>query len=312
MEVQKPVELDLLDTTNPALSSTDDMPVVETKPDSTPESKEAPAAPDEGKTQEESATSPDEPSASDEPKKAKGVQKRLDELTKQREDERRRAEAAESRLDRALKALEYRQPTEQKEDSEDPEPVKPAKTEDQDAYAIALEDYISKKAAWISRREVKTALAEQDRKASEKQIQEAQNAARTAYQGRIEKASEKYPDYHAVAESPDVAVSIPMAHAILHHEQGPDIAYFLGKNPQEAQRISSLTPAVQLVELGLIVAKLNTPAPPKPPISHAPKPIEPLKAGSEKAAKSPEDESMEEYAARRRKELNERRPGVRH
>jgi hypothetical protein len=52
----------------------------------------------------------------------------------------------------------------------------------------------------------------------------------------------------------------PMAHAILHSEQGPDIAYHLGKNPAEAERISKLAPALQLVELGKIASKLEAPA----------------------------------------------------
>ena len=111
-----------------------------------------------------------------------------------------------------------------------------------------------------------------------------------------------------------------MAHAILDHEQGPDIQYFLGKNAAEAERIAKLAPHMQLVELGMIAASLRTPATPAPaaeeppkPITKAPPPISPVSAGKADVSKTPEEESMEEYAARRKKELNaERRPGVRH
>src|SRR5580765_254323 len=129
MEVMKQ---DILDLNTPALSSTNDMPVVETKPDaspkeevkppeSAPEDKAAPAA--EKPVESAPTEQPDDPAAEPEPKKAKGVQKRIDELTRQREDERRRAEAAEARLDRALSALE--KPLKETTKVDDEEPQKP-------------------------------------------------------------------------------------------------------------------------------------------------------------------------------------------
>src|SRR5512146_1961731 len=115
LPIKKDLVLDILPTSAPALSSTDDMPRVETKPDASnegnPPALDAPAAeavPDEGETSGESATpAGEETPASDAPKKpAKGVQKRLDELTRQREEAERRAKAAEENLARALKAME--------------------------------------------------------------------------------------------------------------------------------------------------------------------------------------------------------------
>ena len=82
--IEKGVTLDLLDQTKPDLSSTSDKPIIETKPDV---AKPA-AAPDKAQDADDSAT-PDKPAdaaASAEPKKpAQGVQKRIDELTRQRE-----------------------------------------------------------------------------------------------------------------------------------------------------------------------------------------------------------------------------------
>jgi len=78
------VKQDVLDLNIPALSSTSDMPVVETKPDASPikeEAKPEPTAPVEAapaaEKPEESATpeQPDDPSAEPEPKKAKGFRK---------------------------------------------------------------------------------------------------------------------------------------------------------------------------------------------------------------------------------------------
>lgn len=311
VSLEKDFKVDLIPQSEPALSTGSDMPVIETKPDSQPESKPAPkeeakaevAAVEETKTAEESATTdqPEDSSASDEKPKAKGVQKRIDELVRQREEEK----AEKLRL---LAIVEgYNKPKQEPEakpaDEQDPAPQRPSREafSDPSAYENALADYADAKADWSARHAVKEALAEQDRKTEQRQIEEGQRLTREAYAKRVEKATEEFPDYKAVAESPDVMVSIPMAHAIMHSEHGPKLAYHLGKNPEEAKRISLLPPPVQLMEMGQIVARLTapaaSPAPQKPAISAAPKPLKPLESKSEPVAKDPQDMNMEEYAA---------------
>ena len=325
-EVVKQPSLDLLDIKSPGLSSTDDMPKIETKPDVTVPEKDAEAAEVEA---EEPAT-PDKPApaADDKPKKAQGVQKRIDELTRQREDERRRAEAAEARELRILTALERATVKEQpKPDIEEKEPVRPKKLDfpDPDQYDIAVDDYVTQRAAWIAKREVRSHIEAQERKAAETTAQAQQRAVQEKFKQRVEETSKKYSDYHEVAESPDVQVSFPMAYAILQSEQGPEIQYYLGKNPEEAKRIASMTTtdqsgnsvpdvARQLVELGIITAKLN-PVVAKP-VSHAPAPGKPIKSGETSTPQTLEElgekGTVEEYAARRKPELMARRgPGAR-
>lgn len=297
--IEKPITLDLLDTNAPGLSATSDMPVIETKPDS--------AATDEVKTTEDSATTeqPEKPSASDEPPKvAKGVQKRLDELVRQREDERRAREAAEARESQLLALLKERQAPQQPAIQEEKEPARPDRNAftDPDAYDRALDVYVNERAAFIARREVRQQI-EQDRKSQrEAALAEHQNRIKENFRQRVDKAKEKYPDYSVVAENPNIAVSVPMAHAIAMSDSGPDIAYHLGKNPQEAARISQLPIPAQLMELGIIAAKLVQPAAP-PRVSNAPAPIKPTVSGTTEAPVSGEEESMDAYAARRRKEL---------
>src|SRR6266849_1948590 len=120
VKLEKQVPLDLRDIKTPARTTPSDMPVV------------APgAAPAEEAVVEEPAPSEEPaPAADDKPKKAQGVQKRIDELTRQREDERRRAEAAEARELRILTALERATgtPKETKPNTEDVEPLRPKKT----------------------------------------------------------------------------------------------------------------------------------------------------------------------------------------
>jgi len=320
MEIEHTVELDLLDTTGtPALSSTSDMPIVETKPDAQNEGAPPKAAPseEEGKTKAESATAPEDekPSASDEPKKAQGVQKRLDELTRQREDEKRRADASEAREARLMTMLEQTAgkpalaPADQSE--ADPEPVRPSRAgfQDSEAYEQAFMDYAEQKASWTAKREIRAAQAETQQKEQISAVEQAQQATREAYGKRVDTVKGKYADFAEVAESPDVQVSIPMAAAILHSENGPELQYYLGKNPSEAERIRQLAPPLQLLELGKIEAKLIAPATSKPAVSAAPAPIKPLAGASATASKDRETMSMEEYAAVRRAEI---RAQVRH
>lgn len=298
MEIKKGLVLDVLDTNAPALSSTNDLPVVETKPDA---SNDAPAeAPKEEPEQpSESATEATDEQDGQPAKKPSGVGKALAELRQQKREAEERAKQANDEKLRLLALLEERKPAPKEED----EPQKPIRTafETTDAFDAALSTYVDEKASWVAKKEVLAIQSAEKAKAEETAIAEGQRQARDAYQTRVEKTKEKYADFAEVAESPNVTVSIPMAHAIVNSEHGPEIQYYLGKNPAEAQRISQLAPPVQLIELGEIVARIKVPA--KPVITNAPKPINPITPGDTTTRKSPEDESMDEYAARRKKEL---------
>ena len=322
MDIVKEAVIDLLsDQQGPALSSTSDLPVVETKPDASNEGV-PPAAPsktevvkEEAKLPSESATeATDEGSGEPAKKESRGVQKALDRLTAEREAEKRRADEqteARIRLEERLKLLEEAKPKPQTSDED--APVKPSRDDfpDPDAWEEALLGYADKKAAYTARQEFKTLQAEEARKAEATAIEESQRVAREAYNGRLTKVQEKYPDFKEVAETPNVQISIPMAHVIINSESGPELQYYLGKNPEEAARIMTLAPPMQIYELGKIEAKLNAPpSAPKPAVSAAPRPIKPISAGTESSNKNPEEMSMEEYASYRKQQSGGR--AVRH
>lgn len=303
LPIKQGLVLDMLDQQHPALSANSDMPVIETKPDATPE-KVAEAALEveepEAEQSEESATSATEeqPGADPEKKKpSRGVQKRLDELTKQREDAERRADAERAEKDRLLKLLEQSQSKPEPVVVQD-EPVRPSRADfaDDNAFMDAVSEYVDKKADFIATKR----QAEAEKQKTETAIADGQRMVREAYQERVKKAQDQYADFKEVAESPDVIVSMPMVHAILRHEQGPALQYYLGKNPQEAERILKLDPPSQLVELGVIAAtKLNDPVkePLNPkPVSAAPRPLSQTKASESVAVKDPSTMTMDEYA----------------
>jgi hypothetical protein len=100
-----------------------------------------------------------------------------------------------------------------------------------------------------------------------------------AYHEKEEEARGKYHDFEQVAYNPQVPITDVMAEAIRYSDVGPDVAYYLGTNVKEAQRISRLTPLMQAKEIGKIEAKLASDPPVKKTTS-APAPLSPVTARS--------------------------------
>jgi hypothetical protein len=286
--------LDLRATT-PALSASSDIPIIETKPDSQAEkpadsSEKDPAAPsDEGKKPEvpadpdakddDTAEQPGEPDAGKK-KPAKGVQKALDRLTREREEQRERAEAAEKRLAQALDLAErvLPKPDEQqepkREDFEDPEA------------------YIEAKAEWIAERQTAERLEKKQREEFDNAVRVEQEQIRKTYNERRALATAELPDFEEIAAREDIKIPMPCVDAILLHENGPKIQYWLGQHPDEAAALFKLNPIQAVGRIHEIGLQVKTPV---RAVSKAPEPIKPL-GSRETATKDPSEMSMEEYA----------------
>jgi hypothetical protein len=130
---------------------------------------------------------------------------------------------------------------------------------DPDAYAEAL-----------ATRKAEELLA---RREAERQ----QRELLTAYKEREEAAFEKYDDFEQVVYNKALPITNVMAETIQASELGPDVAYYLGSNPREAERISRLSPYLQAKEIGKIEVKLAD-NPPVKRTTNAPPPIKPVTA----------------------------------
>lgn len=123
------------------------------------------------------------------------------------------------------------------------------------------------------------ALAE--RKAQElvarREAERAQSEIIEAYHDKEEEARNKYDDFEQVAYNPSLRITNVMAETIQSSEVGPDVAYYLGSNPKEADRIAKLPPFQQAKEIGRIEAKLAA-EPVTKKTSSAPAPIAPVTA----------------------------------
>jgi len=315
LPIKQGILLDILDQQAvPALSATSDMPVIETKPDSTPAPKpvEKEAVPEKAEQSSESATDATEEESgqqTEEEKVPRGVGKALAELRQQRREAEARAKVAEENLRLALERQKPAEPEPVQEDL-----VKPTRDaySDPDAYDQAMLSYAEALAETKAAKAVERMRTEEAEKARKSAEETTARARLDAYNARVEISRQAHADFKEVAESPDVQVSMPVVHAIMTHEQGPEIQYYLGKNPAEAQRLMGYTVdtpqgpqpdvARQLLEVGLIVAKLNAPpvATAQPVTKAAAPPIKPLKSTPQPEDKDPSEMSMDEYKAWRK------------
>ena len=123
------------------------------------------------------------------------------------------------------------------------------------------------------------ALAE--RKAEElvarREAAKQQSVLLEQYQTKEEEARDKYDDFEQVAYNPNLSVTDVMAQTIQASDIGPDVIYYLGSNPKEAQRIAQMAPYLQAKEIGRIEARLSD-NPPTRRTSTAPAPIAPVTA----------------------------------
>ena len=108
-------------------------------------------------------------------------------------------------------------------------------------------------------------------------LQRKQQALLENYHDREETARDRYDDFEQVAYNPNLSVTETMAQSIQASDIGPDVLYWLGSNPKEADRIARLPPILQAKEIGKLEAGMAS-SPPVRKTSTAPAPIAPVTA----------------------------------
>ena len=163
--------------------------------------------------------------------------------------------------------------------SGEPERPKLEDYTDRAEFDKAVDEYADKKAQHreaVKAEEKRVARMERERK-----------DMMLAHADREDDAVEKYEDYHQVTRNPKLTVTDTMLDAIVLSEIGPEIAYHLGKHPEESTRIAKLHPTAQAKEIGKLEAKISSAPPPK--TSAAPPPIAALKGSGSPATSAPSD-----------------------
>ena len=154
---------------------------------------------------------------------------------------------------------------------------------DRDDYLIARAKY-----------ELRT---EDGQAAAQAQAEEARARAdesRAKFLRRAEAVRAIHEDFDEVLSNPALAASRAMVAVIREAEDGPELAYWLGKNLDEAERIAGLSPARAALELGKVSARLALP-PPRTE-SAAPDPVTTV-SGLNTPTRDPNNMSMTDYRA---------------
>ncbi len=221
----------------------------------------------------------DDEADGEQPKKKGGFQRRITKLTTEKRE-----------LEARLAALTAGKPAETpKADAGDGKP----QLEKFDSY----EEYVEALTDWkLERREA--AKAEQARADAQKQ-QQAELA--NSWQARQDAVRAKYDDYDEVVGQ-EIPITQAMQQALLESDHGAELAYWLGSNPKEAERIAKLGPVAAIKALGKIEDSLSggsaePPAKPKPRASSAPEPISPIGARGSAALKDPDKMTFQEFKA---------------
>jgi len=213
------------------------------------------------------------------------VQKRIAKETWEKNELKRRIEALESELQNAktpqIKTLQNGAP--------DPEQF-PAGKYDPD-YQEAVADF-----------KAKVAVDNYKKSVSNKE----KERAITALAVESQKAHDDYDE--AIGDFKDHPLSsVPAFNDLLMETDNPiELAYYLGKNTDDLDKLSNMSLAQAARYIGKIEAQMNSSnkTPPKAHISNAPAPLEPLKAAASKSTKDPEKMTMAEYAAYRKSQKN--------
>lgn len=205
------------------------------------------------------ATAEPEASEGDPPRKKPSVQDRIDELTRDKHAERRRAEAAERELERLRGDAKPKDAEQPKEDAE-PDPA-------DYTYGETDPAYIKELGAWSARQQFAKLSREAEQSNQRRTVEQTWNDRQQSF-------AKTTPDYENVIGG-NWDCSAPMADAIRTSDVGPAVAYHLAKNPEEARRIAGLNPLAAIRAIGRLEARFDTTSQAKPtgkPASDAPIP----------------------------------------
>jgi len=273
-------------------------------------------------------------------KRKQSIQAEIDELTGRKYNVRRDVEAEEARLGelkRQREELETKQPkppeAKAAEPAERPEPKVDAVGEDGTAKYATYEEFLSDHTKWgleQSEAIIKRALAakeQADRERIEREtVSRAANEHLARYQSQLEEFKKTHADFDAayddakdsaqalrIAMGPDVFHTID-GYTVFDAEDGPGLTYYLLKHPDELKAIASKPQPQQIIHLSRLEARIRPevvqkpgPASPAAPETKAPEPIKPVGSGPTATTVPLDEESYQDFKARRERELRARR-----
>lgn len=287
------------DETEGFVITTSDLPVVETKTESdsanadqidsgaTDESGKEETSKDESESGKSATAEDDESPKAEEPKGKNRVQKRINAVVREREEAKRRAEAAEKSLAELKKSNET-------ELEQGKEPVE-SDFGTYDEYLAAL-DKFDASASDPEKDETKPEDIQEPGADIDDKLTDAQRTAMAVIKEKIAPEIDNYPDFQDVALNPDVPITGDMLEALAECDDPTKVMYHLGQNKDLAAEIADKTPAQQMREIARLdlTAKIIPLKPAK--MTKTAEPIAPV-SGSDAQKKDINDMSFSEYEA---------------
>lgn len=275
---------------NETIEATDQAEVIEEVEQATVEIQEESAPSEEAKAEEQAQSEPE-----DKAEKEGGVQKRINELTKQRYEEARRAQEAEERA----KAYEQRLAEVEQKNAQGQWQAQQPKIED---YDYDHDRWTQAYQSWHSQG---VQIAQQAQQESQRQLhaQQEQLKKQSEVSRKVAEAQTKYPDFIEKLNSPDVPSLAQMNQtayeAMVDSDSMGEIAYYLASNPAEVYRFQDMTPIRAVKEIAMLESRLNA-APAK--ITAAPAPPSKV-AGQTTVTKDPDKLTTAEWMVMRRENM---------
>lgn len=242
----------------------------------------------------EEATNSEDEGTQEQPRKPRGVEKRISELTGNWREAERRAQKLEQMLESMIS-------------KETKPPAQPTVTESQEPSLDQFktyEEYVAAVADHRAEQKVQALLKQQEEQRQKQDAERQRAEQRSTFQAKAEEFATTTPDFDEVAFNPSLPVTDVMADALNLSDKGPEILYHLGKHPEEAARISRLSPVQAALEIGRLEAKLSLPQPRT--VTKAPPPIAPLSGGQGSLVVDPDKMTGDEWMRWRNDQLRKR------
>jgi len=201
-------------------------------------------------------------------KRKQTAQERINEVTRRARDAERRAEAAEARVAKLTEGIKP------------PNPNDEQYLTDPDAYQADLTAH-----------RMRTLRQEDVSEDAQTARQDAAAARAEAFHARAESFREEVPDFDQVAFGNQTTITQSMAELIAESDMGPQVAYFMGKNPAEARAIAAMSKTHQAIAIGRLEGRLESQGKAPRKVTQAPAPIVPA-AGKKAPTKIKYDQSM--------------------
>lgn len=238
-----------------------------------PDAQQAAGQTESQQTTEAATETADKPhEEGDKPRKKTRAEKRIDQLTQQRNAALQQVEALKAQQ----AARSNKQPS---------KTLNPLDFETDHEYQAAL-----------IQQAVHSTAAEMEKMRLDEAQRTASAYAAETYLERTEQARAAIPDYDEVLEKGgNLPLSETMRDVIHESEKGPQLAYWLCQNPDEAKRIASMPPLQAARTLGQLEQRIQAPAQAARKISKSPPPITTLSSQSSVQSYDPNTGSFADY-----------------